>query len=238
MFNGRVRLQRLVPVVVSVVLLSGCGVAGTQFHPGIAAQVGDEQISTRYVDDVTDGYCSAIETVSGDEGTQQIPLRYLGHEFATSLILEAATKQLAEDYDVEPTSSYRATLAALEPQLSDLSDHERDSVLAVEGAQAYYQDILTTIGAQVVEDEGAPEGTDPDADDDTAAATAGQAVLDEWFASHDVEVNPKYSFAYGQPTQVDTDTSFAVSDIAKAGALAEPDQTYISELPDNLVCGG
>ena len=40
--------------------LSGCGVAGTDFHPGVAAQVGDETITVSEVDSVASNYCSAI----------------------------------------------------------------------------------------------------------------------------------------------------------------------------------
>ena len=72
-----------------VVLLAGCGVAGTQFHPGVAAEVGDQTITTRHVDQVTDDYCKAIEKVSeGQErrAGQPTPMRYLTHEFASALI--------------------------------------------------------------------------------------------------------------------------------------------------------
>ena len=57
-------MLRALPVLASVVLLAGCGVAGTQFHPGIAAEVGDQTITTRHVDQVTDDYCKAVEKVS------------------------------------------------------------------------------------------------------------------------------------------------------------------------------
>ena len=62
-FNGPVRFVRALPVL-PVVLLVGCGVAGTQFNPGVAAQVGDQTITTRHVDEVTANYCTALETVT------------------------------------------------------------------------------------------------------------------------------------------------------------------------------
>ena len=225
-----VRLQRSIPVLaVSVVLLSGCGVASTQFHPGVAAQVGDTTITTRHVADVTDGYCSAIESVSEDQpDAQQIPLRYLSHEFTTTLVLEAATRQLADDYDVEAGPAYRSAIAAIEPQIATLSDHEQDSVLAVEGAQAYYQDVLTQIGGIELDD--------ADATDDDKAA-AGQKVLQAWVDDHDIEVNPKYAIEIGSSDQADTDTSFALSKSATGGLLAEPDADYTKGLSARLVCG-
>src|SRR5690242_2271116 len=56
--------------------LSGCGVAGTDFHPGVAARVGDATVSVDEVDSLTDSYCSAIE----DQLTKAknvVPLGYL-----------------------------------------------------------------------------------------------------------------------------------------------------------------
>ena len=160
MLNDTVRFQRSLPILaVSVVLLSGCGVAGTEFHPGVAAQVGDDTITTRHVDDVTDGYCSTIETLSADQGAEQqrIPLRYLAHEFATDLVIRSIAEQLADDYDVEAGTAYRQAMAALEPQVAELSDHERDAALEIEGAQAYYQDVLTQIGGIELEKDGTTE---------------------------------------------------------------------------------
>ena len=130
---GAVRYRRLLPALaVPVLALTGCGVAGTQFHPGIAAQVGDEQITTKHLDSLTDGYCGAIEEVSGDQGTQQqIPLRYLTHEFATTLVIEAAAKQIAAEYDVKAGAAYEQTLGNLAPQVADLSESQRDAVLTL-----------------------------------------------------------------------------------------------------------
>lgn len=237
MFNGAVRHARLLPVLAltGVTLLSGCGVAGTQFNPGVAAEVGDVKITERQVEQVTDGYCSAIEAVSAEQGgTQTVPLRYLAHEFTTTLVIKAAAEQLAERYDVQAGESYRQALSQLEPQVASLSRSQRDAVLEIEGGQAYYQDVLTQIGAIEAGDD---EGDDADGSSDGAAA-AGQAVLDDWFGSNDVEVNPKYGFEYGTPGQVDTDTSVAVSTAAKDGLLEQPSESYAASLPQHMVCGG
>ena len=47
-----------------VVLLAGCGVAGTQFHPGLAAEVGDQSITSRHLDQLTSDYCAGFEKIS------------------------------------------------------------------------------------------------------------------------------------------------------------------------------
>jgi hypothetical protein len=231
-FNGSVRFLRALPVL-PVVLLAGCGVAGTQFHPGVAAQVGDQTITTRHVDEVTDNYCTALETVTKGQSQQQVtqtPLRYFSHEFATALIVEAAAEQLADEYGVEPTSSVQSDLAQLEPQLSDLDEGEKDAVREVVGAQTYADDVLTQIGASSLEDQGKANAA---AEDQLAE---GRNLLRAWVDDHDVEINPKYGIEFGTPEQVDTDLSYALGKTAKAGLNAEPDDAYTSGLPDHLVC--
>jgi hypothetical protein len=232
--NRSVRLQRSLPVLAtSVVLLSGCGVAGTQFHPGVAAQVGDDTITTRHVDQVTDDYCQAIEKVTKDQpdsGAQRTPMRYLTHDFANALFVKAAVEQLAADYDVEPSAAYKSDLAQLEPQLSKLNDDEKDAVREVIGAQAYVQDVLTTIGGIELAEQGQDDATTDD------KSNQGKSVLKDWIADHDVEINPKYSLELDAGAPVDTDLSYAVGSTAKNGLKPEPDTAYTSELPDQLTC--
>ncbi len=234
MFNGTVRFQRCLPVLAaSVVLLTGCGVAGTDFHPGVAAQVGDDTITTNHVDQVTDDYCAAVEAVtegSPDAGEQQQPLRYLSREFANDLIIRSATEQLAEEYGVEAGAAYKSDLAQLRPQLVDLSDDQRDAVLEVIGARAYYQDVLITIGGIELDKAENTEATDED------KYAAGQELLKTWVADHDVEINPKYGLEFGTPEQVDTDLSYALGQNAKDGLLPQADPDYAASLPDHLVC--
>jgi hypothetical protein len=234
-FNSTVRLQRCLPVLAtSVVLLTGCGVAGTEFHPGVAAQVGDDTITTKQVDEVTADYCAALEVVTkgqpGAAGQQAQPLRYFSHEFAGELVARSAAEQLAEDYDVEPSGTYKSDLAQLMPQLVDLSDTQRDAVVEVIGAQSYVQDVLTVIGGVELAEDGNDDATDED------KFAAGQEVLDQWVADHDVEVNPKYGIEPGTAEQVDTDLSYPLGTTAKDGLKPESDPDYAASLPAHLVC--
>jgi len=225
-----VRTLRALPVL-SVVLLAGCGVAGTQFHPGLAAEVGDQTITTRHVDQVTDDYCKAVEKVSKtQDSTQARPMRYLTHTFANDLIVKAAAEQLAADYDVQPTSNYKDELAQLEPQLTSLTDEQKDAVREVFGARAYTDDVLGQIGEISLNKQGK---TDPSDDEKTAE---GQKLLDGWIADHDVQVNPKYGIELGKADQVDTDLSYPLATAATGGLNATPDPAYTTSLPDQLVC--
>ena len=224
------RTLRALPVL-SVVLLAGCGVAGTQFHPGLAAQVGDQTITSRHVDQVTDDYCKAVEKVSKtQDSTQARPMRYLTHTFANDLIVKAAAEQLAADYDVQPTSNYKDELAQLEPQLTSLTDEQKEAVREVFGARAYTDDVLGQIGEISLKKQGK---TDPSDDEKTAE---GQKLLDGWIADHDVQVNPKYGIELGKADQVDTNLSYPLATAATGGLNATPDPAYTTSLPDQLVC--
>jgi hypothetical protein len=232
-FNGRVRNVRALAVL-PVVLLTGCGVAGTQFHPGVAAQVGDDTITVKTVDRITDDYCKALEEVSKTQppqGDQSTPLRYLSSDFVKSLASEAAARQLAEERGIEPTKDYQDRLAQLEPQLAPLkSEAQKDAVRDVVKANAYTDDVLTQIGAKELEDQGT-SGSSPD---DQLAA--GQKVLQDWADDHDVEINPKYATELGATDPVDTDLSYAASDLAKQGQAAQVDPAYVRALPGDQVC--
>jgi peptidyl-prolyl cis-trans isomerase SurA len=227
-----VQIRRALPAL-PLVLLAGCGVAGTQFHPGVAAQVGDETITTRHVDEVTADYCTAIEKATkGDPnaGSQPTPMRYLSHDFAGALVDKAAAEQLAEEFGVDPTASYKEGLAQLEPQLADLDTDEQDAVREVIGARAYADDVLTQIGQIELEKQGKDDAT---AEDQLAA---GQDELDQWVADHDVEINPRYAAELGNDAQVDTDLSYAVDKQATGGLSGEVDPDYTAGLPAHLVC--
>jgi hypothetical protein len=195
--------------------------------------VGDQTITTRHVDQVTDDYCKAVEKVSKDQpdqADQATPMRYLTHEFATDLVVRAAAEQLADDDGVTPTSAYKTSLTQLEPQLTKLSDQQKDSVREIIGARSYAQDVLTQIGATSLENQAS------DSTDDQYAE--GQKVLDAWMADHDVEVNPKYGVELGSSGQVDTDLSYPLGKTAKAGLAKQPDAAYAGGLPGEFVCLG
>ena len=227
-------MLRALPVlpVVSVFLLAGCGVAGTEFHPGIAAEVGDQTITSQHLDKVTDDYCSGFETLSKDdpERGDPVPLRYVTNQFATILVDQAAAEQLADQYDVEPSPAYKGSLAQIEPEIAKLSEDQKEAFLEILGADNYNKDVLTQIGEISLQDQGT---TDATPDDQYAE---GQKVLSAWVADHDVEVNPKYAVDLDATGQVDTDLSYAVGSTAKDGLKPQPDPAYTSSLPSHLVC--
>jgi SurA N-terminal domain len=224
-------MLRALPVL-PVVLLAGCGVAGTQFHPGIAAEVGDQTITTRHVDQVTDNACKGLEKLS--KGSTQpntpTPMGTLTQQVTNALVERLVSEQLADEYDVTTTPDYKSNLASTEQQLSTLSHDQKDAVQEVVEAQAYMQDVLVQIGEIELKKQGQTGSAAQD------QYNAGLKVMDAWVADHDVDINPKYGLDLGSDGPVDTALSVAVGQLAKEGMSTEPSAAYTDALPGNLVC--
>lgn len=213
-------------------LLSGCGVAGTGWHPGVAAEVGDETITTDHVDAVATNYCAAIE----DQLTEQvkvIPLRYLREGVTGQLVMVAAARQLGAEYDVEPGDQYTRQVAQLEAAVAQLSEGAQDAVIEVESSQPYIDGILEAVGKAEAKAAGAAE---PTIDEATAAGTE---ALTKWIEDNGVEIDPEFSMSIvdGKPTRIDTDISFAEGKTAKLAGQATPDPGYSGALPSAHRCG-
>ena len=67
----------------------------------------------------------------------------------------------------------------------------------------------------------------------------GRQAYEEWISENDVSFDPQFGVAMvkGNIEPADTAVSFAVGDIAKAGAADEPDQAYAESLPGAHSCG-
>lgn len=209
-------------------LLSGC--AGLQ--PGVAARVGEETISVRDVNRITDGYCQAYERqLQGDGDT--LTMEFLSSNILFRLALSSAARQLADDYGVEPTAAYVDNLATLKQTVSVLKPQAAEARLAVDSSGTYVSDVLSTIGRQQLVEDGVAE---PTTDDSLAR---GQDVMKRWLSDNEPEIDPQYGLVVDDlaPAFVDTSTSFAASDQAVAGAVRQPDPSYAASLPDSQRCG-
>lgn len=213
-------------------LLSGCGVAGTGFHPGVAAEVGDDTISVSKVNEVASNYCIAIESQLSDNN-QVLPQRYLRGGIAGQLALVSAAEQLAAEYDVEPGPQYDQKVAELQSGTAALTEGEQEAVIEIESSSAYITGVLEAIGEQLLKAKG---NADPTTDQ---ARASGKRVFDSWLADHDVQIDPQFGVEIkdGQAVPTDTSLSYAVGDTAKQGQADSPDQEYAAALPASHRCG-
>ncbi|GGO71803.1 hypothetical protein [Nocardioides deserti] len=210
--------------------LTGCGVAGTGFSPGVAAEVGDTSITTDRVDEVAASYCDALRPQL--EG-QVVPQRYLNGSVAGQLALAAAAEQLAAEHGVEPGEQHAAQVTQLRRAVAELPEDQQDAVLEVESAGSLVSDLVIGVGRALAADEGLADPTD-----EQVAELGNQALVD-WIGEHDVDVNPRYGvdLSDGQPVRTDSETSVAVSDLAAAATAESPDQEYAATLPESQRCG-
>lgn len=211
-------------------LLSGCGVAGTGFSPGVAAEVGDREITVDRVDALAASYCDAITAQL--EG-QVLPNRYLTSGVAGQLALAAAAEQLAAEHGIEAGQQYRSQVSQLESAVAELPEDQREAVVAVESAGSLVSDLVIAVGERLAEEQGVTEPAP-----EQVAQLGNQALVD-WIEEHDVELNPRYGIELreGQPVDADTATSVAVGDVATAAMAESPDQEYAAGLPDPQRCG-
>lgn len=212
----------------SVLALSACGSAS----PGVAAQVGDQTLTLSRVDSLTGSYCEAVTKSLQSDG-RVVPMSLVRSAVMQTLIMRSGAEQLAEEYDVGPGAAYNQSRAALEQGTSVLPDDQAEAVLTMETGQDYVTDVLSAVGQATL----AEQGVD-DADTDAQLA-AGKDALAVFFAQNDPRIDPSFGLVMQdyQPVDADTNTSFAVSDLATQGQKAEPDAAFLASLPSTQTCG-
>jgi hypothetical protein len=236
----------------AVLALSGCGVSGTDFRPGVAAQVGDVRLYSEDVDAAVDGACDFIteqadaapaDPTQAAPEAQRFQRSALRAELLQLLVQRAAVEQLLEENDLEVGSEYQAQLAAVEAQFDDATEAQANGLRTGNEAFQFVQSGLVVLGTELLQDDG--QQVDPSQPD--AAAARGFEELSQWLLDHEVEINPVYGVSLGDDGALTTEsdeTSVVVSDEARFGMAAapgaEPDeeqQAYIDSLPASQTCG-
>lgn len=239
MSKSRPPVRRPVQVVVASLLLagglSGCGVAGTSFQPGVAARVGDETVTVHEVDSLASDYCSSIQGQLG-ANNQVVPQHYLRGGVVGRLVLVNAARQLAEAYGVQPGADYTRKVADLRDATADLPEDQASAVVELESSAAYLQGVLTAVGEKQLQKQGTDQGAGTS---DADALAAGKEVFARWLDDHDVRIDPQFGvqISQGQTVPTDGSLSYAVSDAARQGEATQPDQQYAASLPDASRCG-
>lgn len=227
MTTTRPRLAAL-GLAVAGVLLSGCGSA----QPGVAAQVGDEEITVSTVDSLAESYCEAFEEQFRTNG-QTVPNRYLRGGILGILARRSIAEQVADEYGVAPGDVYDRKRSQVEQSVVSLDEDLRESVVLVETGADYVEAIAAAVGERLLREEGV---TGAKYSEEVAR---GQQAIEDWTAANGVDLDPQYGVELvdGQVAPVDTALSFPVSDTAANGAAEQPDPAYAASLPDSQRCG-
>jgi hypothetical protein len=143
------------------------------------------------------------------------------------LTLRSQAEQIADEYDVEPGSTYLNDVAQRQGTAATKPEEVRADYIDLASAQAYAQDILDQVGAIELEKDGVTDATTEQ------ISQAGVDVFNQWPDAHGVEIDPRYGLQSvdGVLTPVDTNTSVAVGEIAKSGLATEPDPAFAKSLP-------
>lgn len=220
--------RTMVAIAAAGVVLTGCGSAS----PGVAVEVGDEEISIDRVDTAADHMCTALSDQFEAEGTT-VPMGFVRQGVVQLLTLRAQAEQIAEEYGVEPGSTYQNDVAQRRATAASMPEEVRDDYVELTSANALAQDVLEQVGRIKLEQAGV---SDPTVDQVTQA---GVDVFNVWPDANGVDIDPRYGLRNvdGVLTPVDTNLSVAVSDAAKAGLNEKPDAAYARTLPLTHRCG-
>lgn len=221
---SKTRLMTAATMGVAGLLLTGCGSAA----PGVAAKVGDQELTVRQVDSVTANYCTAL-----GELESEVPMSYVRQFVIQLLALRSQAEQIADEYGVEPGSTYLNDVAQRQGTAATKPEEVREDYVDLASTQAYAQDVLDQVGAIELEQDGV---VDPSAEE---ISQAGVDVFNQWPDVHGIEIDPRYGLRSvdGVLTPVDTNTSVAVGETAKSGLATEPDTAFAQSLPLTHRCG-
>ncbi len=226
----------LVGLALGVLALTGCGPT-LGINPGAAAVVGDRSLSMNKIDSTATLYCEAYAPVLKSQAPNGVPMRYFRQNVAANLTERLLGEQLADAYDVQPSSEYAAAVANLRQQFAQASSAARDAGIEVEGGDPYLKTVQVSIGRKLLTESGQANPTVQE------AFARGQVATQDWLKDHDVKVDPSLGIAVdnGNVSFKRDQTSFPVSKLATLGMAnpsSGPDPTYTSTLPASQVCRG
>jgi hypothetical protein len=231
---SRPRPTALVGLALAALALTGCG-PSLGISPGAAAVIGDRSLTMGTIDSTTTHYCEAYGPAIKQQAPDGIPLRYFRQVVAANLTERLLGEQLADAYDVQPSSQYAAQVAQLRQQFASASSAARDAGIEVDGGDAYLKTVQLSVGQKLLEAEGQTNPTDQ------ASFARGQVATQDWLKSHHVKVDPSLGVALDKGTASfkRDQTSYPLSTLAAQGmtsATAAPDPAYTSALPPSQVC--
>lgn len=244
--------------LVATGLLSGCGVSDQRIRPGVAAQVGDREITIDELDESLDDACAYFASQAQKArlqdptvGVTAQPRGDLRAQLLVLLIQRAVAEQVLDDAGADVGDDYEASVNGLSAQRPEATEEQLAAVLQGDEAFVYAQSAVTGAGAALLAEEGVEEPTQDE------VQARGERAFTEWVAAHEIDVNPLFGVTVEDGTissgSID-DTSVAVSTFSVEGraaadavagdaAAADPNAakdaiaTYVASLPADQTCG-
>lgn len=225
--KSRTRLRTVAVLGLGVAVLAGCGSA----RPGVAFDVAGSTTSLSQVDNMSLALCEALRPQLAAQ--QDVRPMSQVRTFATMLMINGeVARKIGAENDLKPSPEYGAAVDYWEQQAGSVDEGLREDFVAINTMGMLDTDYRAQLGRRILAEQGNTEPTDEE------ATAAGSQVFDEWFASHDIDVDPRFGMQVvdGIFTPDDGALSVPVSDLAVSRANLE-DVSYVSSLPDDQVCG-
>jgi hypothetical protein len=225
--NRARKLKASVVVAAAATLLSGCG-----FHPGAAAVVGDQVISTKRVDAVAQALCSAN---AGNSQGQALASRGARQGALRVLIDSELSRQFGEAKGVQANQRMASqALAQNQAGIESLPADEREAFRQALKEYAEGQLIMLEAGRRYLASQGQPTS------DQNKDVAAGRRLRGQFAKQIDIKVDPRYgSFDQARGTMQPTSGSLSVpvSQAAADGASPDPSAAWVANLPATQKCG-
>lgn len=225
----RARIAKVtVLAAAAATLLAGCGL-----HPGSAAVVGDDVISTQRVDQVAQALCSS------QAGTAQAQGRELAsrgaRQGALQVLLDSdLSRQFGESKGVQPNQGQvSAALASNASEINSLPADQRDAFRQALKDYVEGRLMLLEVGRRYLAEQGQPNS------DQTKAMAAGEKLRADFAKKLNIEVDPRYGTfdqAKGSFAPSGGSLSVAASQSATDGSSPDPSAGWVASLPATQKC--
>ena len=214
--------------VLAALLMSACTA-----HPGSAAVVGSDRISTGEVDDVASALCSAQGSSGANGQTQELAGRAARQGALDVLINATLSHQFGESEGVEPDQEQvSAALAANEQSINALPKDQREVFRETLRQFAEGQLVLLEVGRQALAARGTANASEEQ------SVNEGRRLRDAWARKNvDVSVDPRFGeFSKGALQAKSGSLSVPVSQSATDGDSANPSAGWVAALPASQKC--
>jgi hypothetical protein len=212
----------------AAILLAGCSQ-----HPGSAAVVGNDAISTQRVDEVAQALCSSQ---AGNAQAQGRELASRGaRQGALQVLLDSdISRQFGESKGVQPNQGQvSAALASNADQIDALPPAQRDAFR--EALKDYVEGrlMLLEVGRQYLASKGRANA------DESQAVAVGQKLRGDFAKKLNIQVDPRYGTfdqAKGSFTPTSGSLSVPASQGATDGSSPDPSAGWVASLPATQRC--
>jgi sulfur carrier protein ThiS len=224
---GKLRRAGLVAAATATAaLLSSCGMGS----PGVAAEVEGDRIPTEKVDDFAQVLCALGGLPGTESGTPTGEARYRALEIllADELAADVADLDATDRARVaETTTRLSAARDTVPAELRETYDEVISEYVTAEFA-------IIELGRQSLVEQGQQRGQISD----DAAYAEGARLRQQYAASADIEVNPRYGEVVdGVLRPTDGSLSVPVSELAVQASEEEPSESLVGTLPATQKCG-